>query len=146
MSGYYWKFVRNYGIIAWPLTNLLKKCQFGWSDDAESVFLALKHAMETTPTLAMPNFNNSFTIETNASDEGIGVVLSQQGKLLAFMSQALGVTKQSWSTYAKEMLAIIEAIRSWRSYLLGQKFYIQIDHRSLKYLLKQQVATPEQQK
>ena len=62
------------------------------------------------------------------------------------MSRALGVSKLSWSTYAKEMFAIIHAIRTWRPYLLGQKFYIQTDQRSLKYLLEQRVVTPEQQK
>jgi len=102
--------------------------------------------MTATLTLAMPNFNDSFTIETDASDEGIGVVLSQQGKPVAFMSRALGVTKLSWSIYAKEMLAIIEAIRLWRLYLLGKKFFIQTDHCSLKYLLEQRIVTPEQQK
>lgn len=62
------------------------------------------------------------------------------------MSRALGVTKKSWSTYAKEMLAIVEAIHTWRPYLLGKKFYIKTGQRSLKYFLKQRIATPEQQK
>ena len=146
LTGYYRKFVKNYGIIARPLTNLLKKGQFGWHEEAERAFLALKWAMTTTPILAMPNFNESFTIETDASGEGIGAVLSQCGKPVAYMSRALGVAKKSWSTYAKEMLAIIEAIRTWRPYLLGQKFYIQTDQCSLKYFLKQRIATPEQQK
>ena len=101
--------------------------------------------MTTTPILAMPNFNDAFTIETDASGDGIGGVLSQQGKPVAYMSRALEVTKKSWSTYAKEMLAIVEAIRTWRPYLLGQKFYIQTYQRSLKYLLEQRIATPEQQ-
>jgi len=100
--------------------------------------------MTTTPTLAMPNFNEFFTIETDASGKGIDVVISQQGKPIAYMSRAFGVTKQSWSTYAREMLAIIEAIRLWRPYLLGHKFYIQTDQRSLKYFLDQRVTTPEQ--
>jgi len=142
LTGYYRKFVSQYGVLARPLTNLLKKGQYVWDDKAESAFIALKHAMTTTPTLAMPNFNDSFTIETDASGEGIGAVLSQQGKPVAFMSRALGVTKLSWSTYAKEMLAI----RLWRPFLLGKKFFIQTDHRSLKYLLEQRIVTPEQQK
>ena len=73
--------------------------------------------MPTTPILAMPNFNESFTIETDASGEGVGVVLTQQGKPVAFLSRALRVAKISWSTYAKEMLAILQAIRTWRPYL-----------------------------
>jgi hypothetical protein len=146
LIGYYRKFVRQYSVLARPLTNLLKKGQFVWDDNAESAFIALKQAMTTTPTLAMPNFNDSFTINIDASGEGIGAVLLQQGKPVAFMSRALGVTKLSWSTYAKKMLAIIEAIRLWRPYLLGNKFYIQTDHRILKYLLEQRIITLKQQK
>lgn len=67
--------------------------------------------MTSTPTLAMFNFNDTFTIETDASGDGIGVVLQQQGRLIAYMSRALGITKKSWSVYNKEMLAIVEAIR-----------------------------------
>jgi len=75
--------------------------------------------MTTTPTLAMPNFKDAFTVETDASGDGIGAILTQQGKPIAFMSKALKVAKKSWSTYAKEMLAILEVIRLWRPYLLG---------------------------
>lgn len=102
--------------------------------------------MTTTSTLAMPNFNDSFIVETDASGDGIGVVLTQQGQPIAFMSRALGISKRAWSIYAKEMLVIVEAIRTWRPYLLGRKFFIRTDHRSLKYFLDQRVATPEQQK
>ncbi|XP_035546606.1 uncharacterized protein LOC118348648 [Juglans regia] len=146
LYGYYRKFVKNYGIVARTLTNLLKKGQFGWHEEAEAAFVALKQAMTTTPILAMPNFNDKFTIETDASGEGIGAVLAQQGRPVAFMSRALGVAKKSWSTYAKEMLAIVEAFQLWRPYLLGRKFYIQTDQRSLKYFLEQRITTPEQQK
>jgi len=86
LTGYYRKFFRQYGVLARPLTNLLKKGQFVWDDNVESAFIALKQAMITTPTLVMPNFNDSFTIETDASCDGIGAMLSQQGKLVAFMS------------------------------------------------------------
>jgi hypothetical protein len=110
LIGYYRKFVWNYRIIAQPLTSLLQKGKFGWSDAAEKAFQELKTAMTTTPILAMPNFNEPFTIESDASGTSIEAVLSQQGQSIAFMSHALGITKQSWSVYAKEMLAIIHAI------------------------------------
>ncbi|KAL9448142.1 hypothetical protein AB3S75_015587 [Citrus x aurantiifolia] len=102
--------------------------------------------MTTTPILAMPNFNETFTIETNTSRDGIGAVLTQQGRPIAFMSWALGVTKRTLSIYAKEMLAILQAVRTWRLYLLGRKFFIQIDQRGLKYLMEQRIRTTEQQK
>jgi hypothetical protein len=73
-------------------------------------------------------------------------VFSQQGKPVAFMSRAFGVAKKSWSTYTKEMLAIVEAIHLWRPYLIGRKFYIETNQQSLKYFLEQRVATLEQQK
>lgn len=146
LTSYYRKFVQNYGIIARPLTNLLKKGKFGWHDEAEAAFSALKQAITTTPTLVMPNFNDSFTIEIDASEEGIVVVLTQQGKLIAYMSRAPRVTKKSWSSYAREMLAIVEAIHLWHPYILGRKFFIETDQHSLKYLLDQRVATQEQQK
>ncbi|RVW76696.1 Transposon Tf2-8 polyprotein [Vitis vinifera] len=146
LTGYYRKFVRNYGVLARPLTNLLKKGNFKWDEDAATAFTMLKQALTTTPTLAMPNFNEPFTIETDASGDGIGAVLTQQGRPIAYMSRALGVTKRSWSIYAKEMLAIVEAIRTWRPYILGRKFFIRTDQRSLKYFLEQRVATSEQQK
>ena len=146
LTSYYRKFVQNYGIIARPLTNLLRKGKFRWHDEAETAFSALKQAMTTTPTLVMPNFNNSFTIETDASEEGIGVVLTQQGKLIAYMSRAPRVAKKSWSSYARKMLAIVEAIHLWHPYILGRKFFIETDQHSLKYLLDQRVATQEQQK
>jgi len=136
LTGYYRKFVQNYNNIAQPLTNLLKKNQFGWHDAVEAVFLALKQAMTTTPILAMPNFNEAFTIKTDSSRDGIGAVLAQQGKPVAYMSRALGITKKSWSTYAKEMLAILEAIRLWCPYLLGKKFFIQTDQCGLKYFVE----------
>ena len=117
-----------------------------WDDAAKKAFQTLKKAMTTTPILTMPNFDEPFTIETDASGEGIGAILTQQGKSLAFMSRALGITKQAWSIYAKEMLVIVEAIRLWRPYVLGRKFFIKTYQRSLKFFFDQRVATPEQQK
>ncbi|KAL9462112.1 hypothetical protein AB3S75_000165 [Citrus x aurantiifolia] len=99
--------------------------------------------MTKTPVLSMPNFNDKFIIETDASRDGIGAVLQQNGKPIALMSRALGVSKKTWSTYAKELLAVVEAVGMWRPYLLGHRFVIQTDQRSLKYLLEQKIATPE---
>lgn len=146
LTGYYRKFVQNYGLIAEPLTNLLKKGNFLWNPKAEQAFEELKRAMITTPVLALPNFSEIFVIETDASDYGIGAVLGQKGRPIAFLSKALGPSKKNWSVFSKEMLAITEAIKLWRSYLLGQRFQILTDQKSLKFLLEQRVVTPEQQK
>lgn len=142
LTGYYQIFFWHYGILGQPLTNLLKKEKFGWHDEVEAAFVAIKKAMITIPILAMPNFNQTFTIETDTSRYGIGVVLTQNGWPIAYMSRELGVTKWSLSIYVKEILAILEAIRIWCPYLLGSKFYIQTDQCSLKHLLEQCIVTP----
>lgn len=146
LTGYYRKFVQNYGLHARPLTNLLKKGKFEWSAVAEAAFVSLKTAMTTTPTLALPDFTMPFIIQTDASGDGIGAVLTQNGRPIAFLSRSLGVAKQNWSTYAREMLAIVVAVRTWRPYLLGRRFTIQTDQKSLRFLLEQRILTPEQQK
>jgi hypothetical protein len=81
----------------------------------------LKKAMTSTSALVMPNFDEPFVIESDASGDVIGVVLSQQQRPIAFMSRALGLSKRTWSTYAREMLAIVVVVQLWRPYLLGRK-------------------------
>jgi len=110
LTGYYRKFLRNYRVLARPLTILLKKGQFCWNDEAEAAFADLKNAMTSTPTLIMPNFDEPFIIESDASGDGIGAVLSQHRRLIAFMSRALRLSKHTWSTHAREMLAIVVTV------------------------------------
>ena len=102
--------------------------------------------MTTTPVLALPNFNRPSIIEVDASGIGIGAILMQDGRPLAYTSKALSLSHQNMSIYDKEMLAIVHAATRWRPYLIGRRFQIKTDHKSLKYFLEQKISSPEQQK
>jgi hypothetical protein len=91
--------------------------------------------------LALPDFSLQFVIDTDACDMGIGVVLSQQGHPLAFVSRALGPRNRALSVYEKEYLAILLAVQQWRPYLQLGEFIIRTDHKSLTHLADQRLHT-----
>ena len=131
--------------MATPLTNLLKKDGFKWSDRATAAFRQLQQALAQAPVLTLPDFSQLFVVETDASGSGIGVILSQHGHPIAYFSKKLSPRAQQQSVYAREMQAIVAAVTKFRHYLLGQKFTIRTDHKSLKELQAQVIQTPEQQ-
>jgi hypothetical protein len=117
------------------LTALLKKGMvFIWTPDTETAFQALKNALMSAPVLALLDFNEKFVIDTDACDVSIGVVLSQRGHPVAYISRALGPCNRTLSVYEKEYLAILLAVQQWRSYLQLCQFVIRIDHQSLTHL------------
>lgn len=138
--------MQHYGNIAKPLTELLKKNQFQWHDAATQAFQKLKEAMSHPPVLALPDFIETFIVETDASSNGMGAVLVQKKRPTAFFSKALSTSHQALSVYEKEMLAVVTAIQKWRAYLIGRHFIIKTDHQSIKYLMDQRIHTPLQQK
>lgn len=146
LAGYYRKFVKNFGVIAKLLTNMLKKDGFKWSTEAEQAFLNLKAALISTPVLALPDFSKEFVLECDASGVGIGAVLFQQNHPIAFMSKTLAQRHLVLSVYDKEMLVVVSAVQHWRPYLVGHHFVILTDHRTLEHFLSQRINTPDQQK
>ena len=146
ISGYYRRFIRNYGVITKPLTELLKKDGFKWDDQATEAFKKLKAALCEAPVLAMPNFSIPFVVETDASATGMGAVLMQQGKPISYLSKAFNKKNMGFSVYEKELLALVLAVTKWRHYLVGHHFIIKTDHQSLKYLLEQPLHTSLQYK
>lgn len=143
MAGYYRKFVKGFGIISKPLTNLLKKGSlFVWHEEAEAAFQTLKEALISATVLALPNFHKHFVIETDASEKGIGAVVQQDGHLIAYISKALSPKNLGLSVYEKECLAILFVVEHWRSYLMHAEFLLRTDHKSLVFLNEQRVSIP----
>lgn len=103
-------------------------------------------AMSRVPALGLPDFSKAFILETDASGTGIGAVLVQEGRPLAFLSQVLGPKHLELSIYEKEFLAVLMAVEKWRHYLGGGRFIIKTDHESLKFLLQQRLQTQLQKK
>ena len=123
-----------------------KNSLFIWTSAEEEAFQALKSALCQSPVLALPNFAKPFTIETDASDSGVGAVLMQDGHPLAFFSKALGPKSRGLSTYEKEFMAILLVVQTWRSYLQFQEFIILTDQKSLTQLSDQRLHTHWQQR
>ncbi|WVZ64260.1 hypothetical protein U9M48_013810 [Paspalum notatum var. saurae] len=129
-----------------PLTHILRLKQFAWSDAAEQAFIKLEEAMVQAPVLAIPNFELPFTIETDACDTGMGAVLMQSGRPVAYLSKSFGPVHKQYSIYEKEFLAVIMAIEKWHQYLHCQEFIIKTHHKSLAFLKEQNLHSDLQKK
>ena len=104
--------------------------------------MLLKMAVSTPPVLALLDFSKAFVVECDALGKGLGAVLMQGNRPLAYHSEVLKGRSLHLSTYEKEFLALVKAVRKWRPYLVGKPFIIKTDHQSLKYLLEQRIGTP----
>ncbi|KAL4554713.1 hypothetical protein LXL04_037315 [Taraxacum kok-saghyz] len=121
------------------------KDAFTWHTEAQSAFDLLKQALVTALVLALPDFSHQFVVECDASGRGIGAVLMQHSKPIAFFSKALSDRNLVKSAYEREIMALVLAVQHWRSYLLGTTFVVYTDQKSLRYLLQQRITTPDQQ-
>nr|KYP56676.1 Retrovirus-related Pol polyprotein from transposon 297 family [Cajanus cajan] len=143
--GYYRRFICDYDKIARPLTDLLKKGSFHWSATSTTAFKQLQSSVTTAPVLTVPDFAKPFEIECDASGKGVGAVLMRDKKPIAFFSKGLEDSSLTKSIYEKELMALVLAIQHWRPYLLGRKFTVYTDQKSLRYLLEQRITTQNQQ-
>lgn len=107
-SGYYRKFIRDYGIIAAPLTYLLKKTCFVWDETADNSFIALKKSLSESPILALPNFSKDFVVECDAWGSGIGAILQQEGHPIVFFSRKLADRHFKLAAYERELSGLLK--------------------------------------
>ena len=141
-TGYYLRFIQDYATIALPLTDLTKKTapnQVRWDSKCDQAFKRLKELLCSSPILQSPDFARPFILQTDASDRGVGAVLTQrddsgQEHPVCYYSRKLLPREQRYSTVEKELLAIKLATSAFRVYLLGRPFTIVTDHRSLEWL------------
>jgi hypothetical protein len=141
---WYRRFVPNFSTVAGPLNKLTSSKKgappFKWSTEADSAFQNLKEALISAPVLSCPNYNLPFEVHTDASNYGVGGMLTQivDGKEhpIAYMSRSLSPTERNYSITERETLAVITAIEHWRCYLEnGKRFTVYTDHSALKWFL-----------
>ena len=120
------------------MTDLLKKDKkFVWSEKAEEAFQVLKTKLTTAPVLVLPNTSKDFGIFCDASLQGLGCVLMQDGHVVAYASRQLKPHELNYPTHDLELAVVVHALKKWRPYLLGSRCELYSDHQSLKYLFTQ---------
>eukprot|EP00794_Sanderia_malayensis_P003974 gene3974-4523_t len=139
LVSYYRRFIKNFASIAAPLNYLLKKgVKFTWSDDCQCAFEYLRNSLLKAPILAYPDFNERFSLYTDASNTGIGAVLAQNiggtEKTIAYASRSLKPHERKYATIERECLALVWGIKYFRPYLYGHEFDVITDHNPLKWL------------
>ena len=135
LASFYRWFVKHFSTLAAPLIEVIKKdVGFKWGEVQEKAFQIIKQKLTNALLLSLPNFNKRFEIECDASDIGIGVVLMQEGRPIAYFSEKLSGAALNYTTYDKELYALVRALETWQHYLWPKEFVIHTDHESLKHL------------
>ncbi|WVZ76319.1 hypothetical protein U9M48_024303 [Paspalum notatum var. saurae] len=138
LVGYYRRFIENFSKTAKPMTSLLEKyAAFKWTADRQAAFDELKRRLTTAPVLTLPDQQKKFTVYCDASRDGLGCVLMQDGKVVAYGSRQLRKHEVNYPTHDLELAAVVYALKIWRHYLFGQRCEIYTDHKSLKYIFTQ---------
>ena len=138
LAGYYRCFVKDFSIIAKPMSQLTRKgVKFQWTDECECSFYTLKENLVTAPVLILPEPGQRFIVYSDASRVGLGCVLMQDSKVIAYASRQLKKHEQNYPTHDLELAAVVFALKIWRHYLYGESCDIFTDHKSLKYIFTQ---------
>ncbi|WVZ97379.1 hypothetical protein U9M48_042921 [Paspalum notatum var. saurae] len=138
LARYYRRFIENFSKIAKPMTSLLEKdAEFKWTDAQQAAFDELKKRLTTAPVLTLPNQQKKFIVYCDASRDGLGCVMMQEGKMIAYASRQLCKHEVNYPTHDLELAAVVHALKIWRHYLFGQRCEIYTDHKSLKYIFTQ---------
>nr|CAE03840.1 OSJNBb0013J13.17 [Oryza sativa Japonica Group] len=138
LAGYYRRFIEGFSKLARPMTELLKKeKKFQWSAACEDSFQEMKKRLTTAPVLTLPDIRKDFEIFCDASRQGLGCVLMQERKVVAYASRQLRPHEVNYPTHDLELAAVVHALKIWRHYLIGNRCEVYTDHKSLKYIFTQ---------
>jgi hypothetical protein len=138
LVGYYRRFIPDFSRIAKPMTELLKKgVKYEWIQKCEDAFHALRQHLTTAPVLAQPDNTKPFEVYCDASGTGLGCVLMQDNRVIAYASRVLRPHEHNYPTHDLQLAAVVHALEIWRHYLMGAHCNIYTDHKSLKYIFTQ---------
>ncbi|GJU92914.1 reverse transcriptase domain-containing protein [Tanacetum coccineum] len=146
-AGYYRRFIANFSKIAKPLTSLTQKNQkYVWGVEQEEAFQTLKNNLCDAPILTLPDGVEDFVVYCDASNQGLGCVLMQRGKVIAYASRQLKTHEKNYTTHDLELGAVVFALKTWRHYLYGTKSVIYTDHKSLQHIFDQKELNMRQRR
>ena len=138
LAGYYRRFIEDFSRLAAPMTGLTQKeVKFDWDDRCEEAYQELKRRLTSAPMLIVLNRGRGYTVYCDASRAGLGCVLMQSGRVVAYGSRQLKNYEQNYPTHDIELAAIVFALKIWCHYLYGEQFEVYSDHKSLKYIFTQ---------
>ncbi|GJX36415.1 putative reverse transcriptase domain-containing protein [Tanacetum coccineum] len=147
LAGYYRRFVANFSKIAKPLTSLTKKNKkYEWDVEQEEAFQTLKNNICDAPILSLPDGVEDFIVYYDASNQGLGCVLMQRGKVIAYASRPLKIHEKNYTTHDLKLGAVVFALKTWRHYLYGTKSVIYTDHKSLQHIFDQKELNMRQRR
>ena len=139
LCSYYRRYIRGFADIAYPLHQCAEKPQpFAWTSEVNRAFLYLKRVLTEAPILNYPTPDDQFILDTDASNQAVGAVLSQvqngQERAIAYYSQVMSRPEQQYCTTRKELLAVVKAVKHFHPYLYGRSFVLRTDHAALRWL------------
>ena len=147
LANYYHKFIPNFATLASPIFLVYARTPLEWNDECQQAFEQLRNALTSETVLILPNFDLPFLVETDASNYGVGGVLSQAVsdgvRPVAYFSKHLNAAQRRYSTSERELLAIVLTLEHFRQFLYGQQFDIITDHEPLKHLVKTPRIAPK---
>ena len=127
--------MQGFSKIAKPITTLQRKgIRYEWTNECDAAFTELKRLLTSAPILWLPDMDKDFRVCTDASKQGLGVVLMQEGGVIAYASCNLKPHEEQYATHDLELAAVMLALKLWRHYMVGKSFTLKTDNQSLQYI------------